>query len=133
MMNLNQRYSLPPRRTLSTREQLDELVRSGYRPYLCGDPGYGVVIAWARSVYKEVDLAGERGFMPERGIPTLGLVPDYEATLQRVSEALGCDSIKLSSIEPSLEYLLSSSIKILVDDFGNLLLKPLVLPLKRSA
>jgi hypothetical protein len=130
MMNLRS-YSPPPRP--SPREQLDELVRSGYRPYICGDPGYGIVIAWATSVYVEVELSGQPGFKPERWtgqtIPTRGLVPDMEASVQRVAEALGCDNVKLSSIDASLEFLLSSSIKLLVDDYGNLLVTPIIDPI----
>lgn len=136
MMNL--KYSnIPPLPKRSNREQLDELVRSGYRPYLCGDTGYGVVIAWAQPVYKYVDLAGERGFLPERHsgwtIPTLGLVLDEDASLQRVADAIGCSDVKRAPIEASLEYLLSSSIKLVVDDFGNLLLKPLLMPVQKIA
>lgn len=126
---MNLRYTPQPLKKPTYRAMLDELVRSGYRPYICGDPGYGVVVAWAPSVYVEVDLAGEPGFAPETRagwvIPTLGLVPDVGASARRVAEALGCDSVKLSSIEASLEFLLSSSVKLIVDDFGQLLVRPL--------
>lgn len=112
MMNLAAKYSNP----LLARETLDELVRSGYRPYLCGDTGYGVVIAWAKTVYVE---SGE------------GMVPDVTASLRRVSKAVDCTDVKRTTITRSLEALISSSVRVLVDDFGNLIVKPLLEPVEK--
>lgn len=136
MMNLNLRYPPQPQK-LSHREILDLLVSTGYRPYVCGDTGYGVVIAWATSVYKEEDLSGEPGFMPERwcgqDIPTTGLVPDVDASLQRVAKALDCENVQQRPIEPSLEHLISSSVMIIgPDDWGKVLVKPLIPPVGRK-
>lgn len=108
MMSL-QKYTSPvilPKPTL--RDTLDELVRSGYRPYICRDKGSGVSIAWARSVYTE------------------DKDPDIGASIARVSGALQCGFVKLSKIEPSLEHLLSSSVRLMVDDFGVCVIKPVV-------
>lgn len=130
MMNLKYSFQDPPQKKLSPRQTLDELVRLGYRPYICGDPGYGIVIIWAQSLYREVDLSGEPGFKREthRGwhIPTRGLVPAWEATLQRVADTSGCESPRRSAIEPSLEHLITSSVKLTVDELGIQRLKPLI-------
>jgi hypothetical protein len=132
MMNLKSYTPPPSPKKLTHRELLDELVRTGHRPYICGDVGFGVVIAWATSVYIEVDLRGEPGFKPETKagwvIPMTGLVPDVEASINRVADALGCDNVRQRTIEPSLVFLLSSSVQVITNDFGELLLKPLAVP-----
>lgn len=106
MMNLKYSSPTPPLRKPTPREVLDELIRSGYRAYICGDPGYGVVLIWAKSVY-------------------IGAEPDEEATLDRISSALDCDNVKRKALSPALEYLLSSSVIAVSDDFGGVVVRPL--------
>lgn len=58
-------------------------------------------------------------------IPTAGLVADREGSMARVSLALECSRVKEAKLEPSLEFLISSSVKIEIDDADRAVVKPL--------
>lgn len=72
-----------------------------------------MVVAWAKTVYVAQDKTTE-------------LLPDMEASLQRVARALDCDNIKFAPLQPPLEHLLGSSVKVESGDDGRLLVKPLL-------
>ena len=90
---------------------MDELIRLGFRAYLCGDMGRSITLIWARTVYQD---KGD------------GLTPDWVATFQRVEEVSRCRKLARARLEPSLVGLMGGAVRVTEDDLGIRRLQPAI-------